>query len=188
MTCHRVSRAVTALVGAACLVAATTGCAAPATPASPAASSASAAASTAAALTLTDGYVKAAGKSGDMAMSAIFGTLTNSSSSPITVVSGTCDAAMTVELHEVVMKDGSMKMQQREGGFVVPANGTLELGPGGLHIMLIGLTRDIKAGDPVTAELTLSDGQQVTVSAVGRDLPNANESYAPSPSGSPSHG
>ena len=116
MTCHRVSRAVTALVGAACLVAATTGCAAPATPASPAASSASAAASTAAALTLTDGYVKAAGKSGDMAMSAIFGTLTNSSSSPITVVSGTCDAAMTVELHEVVMKDGSMKMQQREGG------------------------------------------------------------------------
>lgn len=176
-------------MGAACLVAAATGCAAPATPASPAASSASAAASTAAALTLTDGYVKAAGKSGDMAMSAIFGTLTNSSSSPITVVSGTsghpCSA---VELHEVVMKDGSMKMQQREGGFVVPANGTLELGPGGLHIMLIGLTRDIKAGDPVTAELTLSDGQKVTVSAVGRDLPNANESYAPSPSGSPSHG
>ena len=64
MTCHRVSRAVTALVGATCLVAAATGCAAPATPASPAASSASAAASTAAALTLTDGYVKAAEAAG----------------------------------------------------------------------------------------------------------------------------
>lgn len=160
------------------------GCAAGSTPATTAASSSTASVP----LTLSDGYVKAASKSGHMAMSAIFGELKNSSSSTVTVVSGTSDAAMTIELHEMVMKDGKMEMQPKQGGFAVPANGSLELGPGGLHIMLIGLTRDIKAGESLSAELTLSDGQKVTVSAVGRDLPNANESYAPNPEPSHSHG
>ena len=130
-------------------------------------------------LTLRDSYVKAAPQDGEMPMSAIFGVLTNSSDRDITLVRGTSDVASSVELHEMAMEGGAVKMREREGGFVVPAGGELALEPGGLHVMLIGLTRDIRAGDTVTATLTTADGQDVTIEAVGRDLPNANESYAP---------
>jgi copper(I)-binding protein len=164
------SRAVTAVVAAVLLVLlAGCGGAAPAASSSPSAGG----------LTIRDSYVKAAPKSGSMPMSAIFGVLTNPTGRDITVVSGASDAASTVELHEMVMAGGKMKMQPRDGGFVVPANGELALEPGGLHLMLIGLTRDIRAGETVSATLTTADGRTVAVQAVGRDLPNANESYAP---------
>lgn len=135
--------------------------------------------STSAAVSLSDGYVKATPKDGDMAMSAIFGTLTNTTSSDVTLVKASSDVASTVELHEMVMDGGQMKMRPKDGGFVVPANSTAVLDPGGLHMMLIGLTRDIKAGDTVTAELEFSNGDKVTATAVGRDMANANESYDP---------
>ncbi len=93
------------------------------------------------------------------------------------------DAASTVELHEMVMDGGAMKMRPKDGGFVIPARGTVNLDPGGLHIMLIGLTRDIKAGDTVNAELELSDGTTIPVTAIGRDMANANESYDPNADG-----
>lgn len=130
-------------------------------------------------LSVSDGYVKATPKTGAMPMSAIFGVLANPTDHDITVTSGASDAATKVELHEMVMQDGKMKMQPRNGGFVVPAHGELILEPGGLHVMLIGLTRDIRAGDMVQATLTTTDGASLAVEAVGRDLPNANESYAP---------
>lgn len=134
-------------------------------------------------VTLDDGYVKAATKDGDMAMSAIFGTLANPTDTEVTLVKATSDAAMTVELHEMVMDGGEMKMQPKEGGFAVPADGSTLLEPGGLHIMLIGLTRDIKAGDTVGVELEFSDGTTVAATAVGRDMANANESYDPNANG-----
>lgn len=146
---------------------------------SPAESGSSTTRAGSAGLTISDTYVKSAAKEGDMAMSAIFGVLSNPSDRDITLVSGSSEAASTVELHEMVMQGGAMKMQPRQGGFVVPAGSTLPLEPGGLHVMLIGLTRDIEAGDTVSATLTTSDGQNLDITAVGRDLANANESYAP---------
>ncbi|WP_344812495.1 copper chaperone PCu(A)C [Microlunatus aurantiacus] len=159
--------AVLALLGAA-------GCSSTATP-----SSGSGTPSTSAAVALSDGYVKATAKDGDMAMSAIFGTLTNTTGSDVSLVKASSDAAGTVELHEMVMDGGAMKMRPKDGGILVPANGTAVLDPGGLHIMLIGLARDIKAGDTVTADLEFSNGDKVTATVVGRDMANANESYDP---------
>lgn len=145
--------------------------------------STSAATPAAAAVSLTDGYVKAVPKDGDMAMSAIFGTITNPTDTEVTLVRATSDAATTVELHEMVMDGGAMKMRPKDGGFVVPAQGSITLDPGGLHIMLIGLTRDIKAGDSVNVELELSNGDRVAATAVGRDMANAKESYDPNDHG-----
>ena len=142
------------------------GCSGPSTAAAPA-------------IAIRDPYVKAAFKEGPMPMSAIFGVLTNASDQPVTLVRGTSDAANTVELRETVMRNGSVEMQQREGGFVVPPRGELALEPGGLHVMLIGLRRDIRAGEPVSATLTTADGEQLTIEAEGRDVSDANESSNP---------
>jgi len=125
-------------------------------------------------LTVDDPYVKAAA-AGEM--TSVFGRLVNSGPDDLTVVSASSDAAESVELHEMVMADGAMVMREKPDGFVVPAGETVELEPGGLHVMLIGLSGDIEPGAQVTVTLTLSDGTEVELTAQAREMANAQESY-----------
>lgn len=46
-------------------------------------------------------------------------------------------SAALAETHETVEQSGVMRMSAHPDGFVVPAGGTLELRPGGKHVMLI---------------------------------------------------
>ncbi len=169
---------------------------------------AAASATTTTVLTLTDGWAKAVedvtmpsstpsmstgpaptgsmpGAPGmDGAMTAIFGTLTNTTGSTLTVTGGSAAAAGAVQLHETAKNaDGQMQMQQRQGGFVIPAGATFVLQPGGNHIMLMGLTAPLKSGTMVTVTLDTSAGP-VTLTVPVRTFAGANESYQPSPSSS----
>ena len=54
----------------------------------------------------------------------------------------------SVEMHITENKSGSAKMKQVKK-ILVPANSSIELKPGGAHLMLIGPRRDIKAGEEV---------------------------------------
>ena len=54
----------------------------------------------------------------------------------------------SVEMHVTENKSGSAKMQQVKK-ILVPANSSIELKPGGAHLMLIGPRRDVKAGEQV---------------------------------------
>ena len=164
-----------ALAGCGSSSSATTPTAATSTSASSTAGTSSAAAG----LSLEDGWVKAA----PSGMTAIFGILTNPTGQDITVVSGTSPVAGMVQLHEVVTVNGTSTMRPKTGGIVVPAHGSHELKPGGDHIMVMDLRQPIKAGDTVTATLTLKDGVTVQVSAIGKDFAGANETYAPSGAG-----
>jgi copper(I)-binding protein len=148
---------------------ATTGCAAAAEPAAPTAS-----ATAAESINIEDAWVKAA----DEGMSAAFGTLENDSDTDITVVSAESAASTMIELHETVENDaGEMVMQAKDGGFVIPAGGSLELAPGANHIMLMGLTAPLVAGDDATFTLTLSDGSTYDFTAPAKDYTGANETY-----------
>ena len=128
-------------------------------------------------LVIEDSWVKASPEG----MTALFGVLRNTGATDVTVVSGSTDVAETVELHEVVMSGGAMKMQPKEGGFVVPAGGTHELKPGGDHVMIMGLKTPVAAGDPVTVTLTTATGERLVVDTVAKDFTGANESYQPTP-------
>lgn len=70
------------------------------------------------------------------------------------LVKAETNVAQSTEMHTVEMKDGMMQMHPVEGGIDVPATGTLELKPGGFHIMLIGLKQDLKPGDTFNVKLT----------------------------------
>lgn len=127
------------------------------------------------ALTVTDPWVKAA----EDGMSAAFGTMTNTSDKDVTIMSASTPASPMVELHETVMgSNGTMQMQEKQGGFVIPAKGKLVLEPGANHIMLMGLTKPVKAGDDISFALKLKDGSTVTFTAQGKDFVGANENYA----------
>ena len=54
----------------------------------------------------------------------------------------------SVEMHITENKSGSAKMKQVKK-ILVPANSSIELKPGGAHLMLIGPRRDVKAGEQV---------------------------------------
>jgi len=54
----------------------------------------------------------------------------------------------SVEMHVTENKSGSAKMKQVKK-ILVPANSSIELKPGGAHLMLIGPRRDVKAGEQV---------------------------------------
>ncbi len=79
-------------------------------------------------------------------MSAAFGMVTNPTAKPVRIIGAYSSYAKAVQLHEVVAKDGAMVMQQKTGGFAIPAGGMLELKPGGNHLMFVGITKPITAG------------------------------------------
>jgi periplasmic copper chaperone A len=69
--------------------------------------------------------------------------------------------AARVEMHASSMSGGVMTMQ-REDRVAIPAGGRTTFGPGAYHLMLIGLTRTLKAGDKVPATLIFASGAKVS--------------------------
>ncbi|WP_026919325.1 copper chaperone PCu(A)C [Gordonia shandongensis] len=128
------------------------------------------------AVSVSDQWVKAA-RSG---MTAAFGTLTNSSDHDIRVVSAHSDAAQTTEMHEVVDNGGGgTTMRRKDGGFVIPADGSLTLTPGGEHFMLMAIPTPITTGRSVAVTMRFADGSTRRFDALARDFDGNQENYAP---------
>lgn len=128
-------------------------------------------------ITVTDAWVKAS----PGPMTGAFGVVTNAGDTDLVLVSASTSASGTTELHEVVMTDGQMVMQPKEGGFAVPAGGEHVLEPGADHIMVLGMTEPVQAGDDVEITLTFDDGTRYTYTAQAREAQVGNETYQPTP-------
>ena len=80
------------------------------------------------------------------------------------LLSVTSDIAQTIELHES-MESGGMMQMSPVSSIPIPANGKVELKPGGFHMMLIGLTRSVKTGDKVQLTLNFEKAGKIPVTA-----------------------
>jgi copper(I)-binding protein len=120
-----------------------------------------------------------AGMSGDMkgqsakdhatgGTSAVYLTLVNKGDAPDTLVAAGSDAANTVELHETQMKGNVMRMVPVPR-IEVSARGRTELRPRGLHLMLIGLKRDLKPGDVIKMTLRFEKSGEKELTARVRE-------------------
>lgn len=78
---------------------------------------------------------------------------------PATLVSASSPAAKAVEIHTMSMKNGVMEMRQLKALELKPGQ-PVKLQPGGLHLMLIDLTKPLKAGDNVDVALHFGDGKE----------------------------
>lgn len=127
-------------------------------------------------ITVTDPWVKAA----EDGMTAAFGTLTNGTSGDLVLTGVTTPASSEVQLHET-SPDGSggMSMQEKEGGFELPAGEELVLEPGGHHLMLMNLTDPLRPGDQVELTLVFSEGTEHPFTATVKDFSGAQEHYSP---------
>jgi len=105
-----------------------------------------------------------------------FLTIENKGSSPDKLVGASADAAGKIEVHEMAMNDGVMKMRPVEGGLTIDPGKTVKLAPGGLHLMMTDLKNPLKQGDklPVTLQFEKAGKVQITldVQAVGAPGPS----------------
>lgn len=90
-------------------------------------------------------------------MTSAYLTLTNRGDQTVSLIEASSDAAGTVEMHAMKTVDGMMSMR-RTKAIAIPPHSTIRLEPGGLHLMLIGLTRALRHGETVEILLRFDDG------------------------------
>jgi periplasmic copper chaperone A len=92
----------------------------------------------------------------------MFGQITSTAGGKL--VSASSPVANVVEIHEMAM-DGNVMKMRAVASVDLPAGRPMELKPGGYHIMLMDLKKDLKAGDtvPVTLVVEGADKKRETV-------------------------
>lgn len=78
------------------------------------------------------------------------------------LVSASTEVAKSVELHTMRMEGDVMRMRQLDA-IELPAGQTVELKPGGMHLMFMGLKAPLKAGDSFPLKLRFEKAGEVTV-------------------------
>ena len=78
------------------------------------------------------------------------------------LVAASSPLAGVVEIHEMRMDGTTMRMRALPDGLELPAGKTVELKPGGFHVMLMDLKGQVKAGETVDVTLTIEgkDGKK----------------------------
>ena len=92
-----------------------------------------------------------------------FLTITNEGETDDRLLSASSDASTRVELHEMSMEDGVMKMRQLPDGLTIPAGGTVDLAPGGMHLMFMELMQSFDEGTSVEVTLMFEQAGVVTM-------------------------
>jgi copper(I)-binding protein len=88
-------------------------------------------------------------------------------------VGGETEIAKMVQVHEVV--DGMM--QEKKGGIVIKPGETVTLEPGGLHIMIMNITKPIVAGDRMSITIKFDGADAQTLELVAKDSAGGDEEY-----------
>jgi copper(I)-binding protein len=81
------------------------------------------------------------------------------------LIEGKSPVAGVVQIHEMSMDGGVMKMRELAQGLALPAGKMVELKPGGYHVMLMDLKQQMKEGDsvPMTLVFESADKKRTTV-------------------------
>ncbi len=79
------------------------------------------------------------------------------------LISASTPVAEVAEIH-VMTTDGIMRMKKIDR-LPIPEDGSATLQPGGNHLMLIGLRRDLAPGDSIALTLTFANGYTQTLRA-----------------------
>ena len=93
---------------------------------------------------------------------AVYMTLANKTDTADRLAAASSDVASKVQIHEMAVANGIMQMRELPNGLPIPAGGSVTLKPGGYHVMLTGLKKQLIAGQ--TLPLTLSFAKAGTIS------------------------
>ena len=97
---------------------------------------------------------------------ALYFDATNNGDGEAAIVAASTDVANMVELHETREVEGQMEMQPVADQRVpIPAGETVGFEPGGLHVMMMGVSADLEEGQEVAVTIEFEDGCTVAIEA-----------------------
>jgi hypothetical protein len=100
-----------------------------------------------------------------MGMTAGYLTLENTSEKKLILESISSTAADDCSIHRTEIKDGMSRMIEVHDLGINPHQ-ILTMQPGGIHIMLMELTKPLKKGEKFPLQLNFSDGSKQIIEAV----------------------
>jgi hypothetical protein len=97
------------------------------------------------------------------ATGAVYMTLANKTGTADRLTAAASDVAGKVQIHEMAVVNGVMKMRELASGLAIPAGGSVTLKPGGYHVMLIGLKNRLVAGQTLPLTLTFAKAGTISI-------------------------
>jgi periplasmic copper chaperone A len=94
---------------------------------------------------------------------AVYMTLANKTNASDRLTAASSDVAAEVQIHEMSVVNGIMKMRQLTDGLAIPAGGSVTLKPGSYHVMLIGLKKPLTVGETFPLTLTFQKAGNISV-------------------------
>jgi copper(I)-binding protein len=115
-------------------------------------------------LTLNHPWVRATPPGAEVAAGYV--KIVNGGSEPDRLVGVASPVAEAGEIHEGSVVDGVAKMRRLDDGLEIPAGATVELAPGGVHMMLVGLKQSLVKDSTVKATLTFERAGPIDIELV----------------------
>ena len=84
-------------------------------------------------------------------------TIHNAQTHALSIIAIRCDAFTSVEIHRTIEQDGMMRMELVPSLTIEP-DSTVQLAPGGLHLMMMNPIEPTKPGDALMIVIELDDG------------------------------
>lgn len=117
--------------------------------------------------------------------------ITNTGSVPDRLTGAAIDLAGSAAIHSMTMDGGVMRMAPVDGGLAIAPGQTVELKPGGYHLMFEDLKGAPRVGEPVNGTLTFAQAGTVAVTfavaPIGAKGPDAAAVPTAKPSGPHDH-
>jgi copper(I)-binding protein len=118
-------------------------------------------------------WVRATPKGADS--TAGYFRIVNSGTTADRLTGGSSSVASRIEIHQMSMTNGVMKMRPLPNGLEIKPGETVELKPSSFHAMLVGLKQPVKQGDHVKGTLTFEKAGaldvEFTVEGIGAQQP-----------------
>jgi periplasmic copper chaperone A len=99
----------------------------------------------------------------------------NEGAAAVRLVGGETPASATVEVHMMSMDNGVMRMRPASEGLEIAPGASVELKPGGYHLMLIGLKAPLTEGSSVPLTLIFDGGMRVETALAVRAMGGGHE-------------
>jgi copper(I)-binding protein len=123
---------------------------------------------------------------GSMPSSAAYLSITNHGAMDDQLLAVESSLARKTELHTMEVTNGVMKMRQIDGGIAIPAGKTIQLAPGGFHVMLIGLKAPLNGDENYQVTLVFEKAGKVELTGLAKrpadlNMPSSHSSDTHSP-------
>lgn len=102
---------------------------------------------------------------------AVYFVIENQTGQDDTLMDVRGDTAEAVEVHLSQMDDKDVMTMERQESVSIPARSSVEFKPGGLHVMLIGLKKDLQMGDTFDITLVFQNAGEININVPVTDQP-----------------